>query len=70
MKRLNEYTLHELECLQLMLSLAGFGKKIDEDGYTRDMEIHKFWAAEIDQAIKDRKLEDTLLPFPYKPSEN
>lgn len=68
MKRLNEYTLHELECLQLLLSIAGCDR--GEHGYNRSTEIYKFWADEINQAIKDRKLEDTLLPFPYKPSEN
>lgn len=71
MKRLNEYTIDELETLELILSIAGNQDCVfqEENGpkKLRDLSNVKFWAEQVKEAKRDVELENERLPFDYKP---
>lgn len=71
MKRLNEYTIDELQMLELIIAIAGNqGCVIPElhgSQKLKDMRIVKFWAEQVKEAKRDVELENERLPFDYKP---
>lgn len=65
MKRLNEYSPAELGNLQLLLSLVGDLNLNDGHTEIKSLDIYKFWASEVNEAVRDQEIQNTQIKLPY-----
>lgn len=66
---LRNYTPEQLLELKMIIALAGNLKMVtDPDNKLSSLSIVKFWADEVDAALKDAEYEAQKLPFGYIPT--